>query len=87
MKIKYHKNFEKKLKKLSLNSQDRVFESIRKFYKDPFDKNLRNHPLKGLMKDKRTFSVSSDMRIIFEEYDNYLLVIMLDLGSHSQVYK
>lgn len=38
------------------------------------------------MKGKRAFSVTGDMRIIFEEFDDYVLVIMLDIGTHAQVY-
>lgn len=35
---------------------------------------------------KRSFSVTGDMRIIFEEHENYTMVLMLDVGTHNQVY-
>ncbi len=86
MNIRYHKNFEKHYKKLQMGEREKVLRAISKFGKDPFDPILRNHPLHGVAEGKRAFSVANDLRIIFEEYDNYVLVIMLDVGTHNQVY-
>lgn len=86
MKIKYHKNFEKRFKKLSPSLKDKTISAIQKFSKNPSDKALKNHPLTGKLKGKRAFSVTGDFRVVFEEYDDYVLVIMLDVGSHAQVY-
>jgi len=86
MKIRYHKNFEKKFKKLSPDVKKNVVSAVRIFSKNPFYTALKNHPLKGSLKGKRAFSVTGDVRIIFEEYDGYVLVIMLDVGTHNQVY-
>ena len=86
MKIKYHKKFEKRFKKLSPSLKDKTVSAIRKFIENPFDKTLGNHPLAGKLQGKRAFSVAGNIRIVFEEYDNYVLVIMLDVGSHPQVY-
>jgi len=66
--------------------KEKVNLSIEKFYQDPFDPSLKNHPLHGGMSGRRSISVTGDVRIIFEEYDNYVLVIMLDIGTHNQVY-
>lgn len=38
------------------------------------------------MLGKRAISVMGDMRIIFEEFNDYTLVLMLDVGTHNQVY-
>ena len=86
MRIRYHKKFIKRFKKLSPTLRKRVVSSIRKFTKDPFDKTLHNHLLAGDLLGKRAFSVTGDLRVIFEEHDNYVVVIMLDVGTHSQVY-
>lgn len=87
MRIKYHKNFEKRFKKLPQKLKEKIIQSIKNFAKNPFYKGLKNHPLSGNLIGKRAFSVTGDVRIIFEEYENYVLVIMLDIGTHSQVYK
>lgn len=48
---------------------------------------IGNHALAGKMLGKRAFSVTGSVRIIFKEYDNYVLVLFLDIGSHPQVYR
>jgi len=86
MQIKFHKNFQKRFKKLPPSLKAKTITAIKKFEKNPFGKELKNHPLKGRLSGKRAFSVTGDLRVIFEEKDNYVLVIMLDLGTHNQVY-
>lgn len=86
MKIIYHKRFEKRFKKLPLNLKEKTISAIQHFSKKPFDPLLKNHALTGKLSGRRAFSVTSNIRIIFEEYDNYVLVIMLDVGTHNQVY-
>lgn len=66
--------------------RDKAILAIKKFAKNPYDKTLRNHALVGKLHGLRAFSVTGDMRIIFKEYNNYVLVIMLDIGTHSQIY-
>jgi len=87
MQIKYHKNFTKSFKKLTPSLKDKTKKVITKFTKNPRDKTLKNHKLTGKLNNKRAISVTGDMRIIFEQQNNYILVIFLDIGSHNQVYK
>lgn len=86
MKILYHKNFDKHFKKLTDKLQNKVIAIIEVFRKNPFDPVLKNHPLKGELNGTRAISVAGDIRIVFEEHDSYVLVIMLDIGTHNQVY-
>lgn len=86
MEIRYHRNFEKNFEKLDKKLKDKVIAKIAVFIDDPFNKQLRNHPLVGNLKGKRALVVTGDCRIIFEEIDDYVLVIMLDVGTHNQVY-
>ena len=87
MKIKYHKRFEKQFKKLLDRDKKKVINVIEIFVKNVEHLNLRNHKLKGNLAGKRAISAGSDLRIIFEEFDSYTLVIFLDLGKHNSVYK
>lgn len=87
MKIKYHKRFEKQFKKLLPQDKKKVINIVEIFIYDVNHTSLRNHKLKGALAGKRAISVKSDLRIIFEEFDNYTLVIFLDLGKHNRVYK
>lgn len=86
MKIIYHKRFEKQFKKLTPKFKNKVIEVIGIFINDPLDKRLLNHNLKGNLLGKKAISINSDLRIIFEEFDDYTLVVFLDLGTHNHVY-
>lgn len=86
MKVLYHKKFSKHFERLSFKLQGKVIDTVELFRKNPFDPILRNHVLRGEIGNRRAISVTGDVRIIFEEYNNYVLVIMLDVGTHNQVY-
>jgi len=86
MKIQYHKNFKKQFDKLLEKKKKKVLNTIKIFINDPKDKKLKTHDLKGKLLGKKAISVSPDLRIIFEENNNYMLVIFLDLGSYNKVY-
>ena len=86
MKVFFHKTFNKRFAKLSPKLQMKVEKAVLLFRKNPFDPHLRNHALSGDLSDRRAFSVGGDVRVIFKEHKNYILVIMLDVGTHNQVY-
>ena len=86
MKIKFSKRFEKRFKRLESRKQKKILNIIDIFSENPHTKSLHNHSLNGRLEGKNAITVSGDIRIIFEEFDNYVLVIMLDVGSHNQVY-
>lgn len=86
MQIQYHRQFEKRFAKLQPQIKKKVITAIQQFAKNPFDPKLRNHALTGRLAGLRAISVMGDLRIIFEEHDHYVLVIMLDVGTHNQVY-
>jgi addiction module RelE/StbE family toxin len=86
VKIRFHKQFEKHFQKLPKNIQIKTITGMKKFMKNPFDKTLRNHSLTGRLSGKRAFSITTDLRIIFEEQENYFLVLFFDIGTHNQIY-
>lgn len=86
MKVEYHRKFLKSFKKLDKKMQSKVIQAVDIFKSDPHSPELQNHSLKGSMKGLRAVSVTGDFRIIFEEQDNYVIVFMLDVGTHAQVY-
>ena len=45
---------------------------------------LHDHALSGKLKGRRAFSVSGDIRVIYEELEE--AYVFLDIGTHSQVY-
>lgn len=86
MKVVLQKSFDKRYKKLAPKLKIKVDSALAAFKENPFDPSLKNHALKGSMKGKRAFSVTGDVRVIFEEHDDYFLVLILDVGTHPQVY-
>ncbi len=86
MQLFRHKNFVKQYKKLSLKQQVLVDEAILLFYENPHDAKLRNHPLKGRYKDCSSIDAAFDLRIIFKQAKNYVVVVLLKVGSHNQLY-
>ncbi len=86
MNLSFHKRFDKRYEKLTTKLQTKVDEAIEHFVIDPFDPSLKNHALTGKMLGKRAFSVTGDYRVVFEEFDHYTLVLLLDVGTHNQVY-
>lgn len=87
MKTLYHKNFLKNYRKRidpnkKLSSQ---FETrFDQFLKDSKNPALKDHKLTGEKKDRRAFSVTGDIRVVYKKFDDSIL--LYDIGSHNQVY-
>ena len=86
MQLFRHKNFKKQYRKLRADQQASIDAAILLFYKNPFDPKLRNHPLKGEYKNCNSIDAAFDLRIIFKQENNYVVVILLKVGSHNQLY-
>lgn len=86
MEIKYAKKFYKSYGKLPAFLQLKTISIIEKFINNPFDPSLKNHKLRGDIADKSAISVTRNFRIVFEKIDTYNEVIILDVGTHDQVY-
>ncbi len=55
------------------------------FAENPSNPLLKNHPLTGAKKHLRAFSITGDIRIIYQPISENE-VIFMDIGSHNQVY-
>lgn len=85
--IRYDKKFLKAFDKLSCHHKKQSIAALEKLQEDPFYPSLHNHALKGFLRGKRAISVNSDIRIIFSLQDDYLIILLLDIGGHKSVYK
>ena len=65
--------------------QDLIADVIHWFEKNPADTRIRNHPLHRSMKGKWAFSVTGDIRIIYEWLGTNT-VRFLAIGDHPQIY-
>jgi len=86
--IDFHKRFQKHyLKRIKCNKNlDILFHKrVELFAVDINNKLLNNHRLIGQMKELYSFSVTGDIRIVYQWIDNEK-VLFLDIGSHNQVY-
>lgn len=86
MKIQHTKRFLKALARLSPRQVDEVESAVQAFVNNRLDPVLRDHALKGKMKGLRAFSAGFDLRVIYREKGGFIEVILLDAGTHNQVY-
>ncbi|MDE0835224.1 MAG: type II toxin-antitoxin system mRNA interferase toxin, RelE/StbE family [Akkermansiaceae bacterium] len=86
MEILRTKTFQKAYDKLAENPKTKVDDALALFLADRTDPALRDHPLKGKMKEFRSFSAAWDLRIIYREKGGFITVILMHVGSHNQVY-
>ncbi len=80
---KFVKTFQKTPTKIQLAFEQR----INIFRSNPTDPLLNNHPLKGKYSGCRSINITGDWRVIFREFNNYGLVSLETIGTHSQLYK
>jgi addiction module RelE/StbE family toxin len=86
MKIRKHKDFQKDFRKLRKGEKERVFRVLEIFCQNPNHEILNNHLLKGKHLGKRSINAGGDLRIIFQETDDYFEVLFLAIGSHAKLY-
>jgi addiction module RelE/StbE family toxin len=86
MKIHHHHNFNKAYAKLDTGLQEKVDAALEVFHANPKDPALDNHALRGDLEGKRAIRVAWNLRVVFEEHDDYAEVMLVDVGSHNQVY-
>lgn len=87
MKIYYANSFRKDLRKLSKENKKHVVKALGFFASDPFTPTLKNHALKGKYRGVRSIAAGYDLRILYRERDGHAIVLMLQAGTHGQVYK
>ena len=60
---------------------------LRDLESDPFQPRLRYHPLGGRLKGFQAVSITYDFRIILRIEVTNKEIILLDIGSHDEVYR
>jgi addiction module RelE/StbE family toxin len=85
MTIQYEKDFKKQLAKLPVKFQDKFFERLRLFVREPNSPQLRNHTLKGNLGGYWSINVTGDIRALYRRDGDHIIIFAL-IGSHSQLY-
>lgn len=81
-KFYYERDFSKSLKKYSSSEKNRIKNKIQIFLNNPFNPSLRTHKLKGRLRDYWSFSITYNLRILFEFIDSQT-VGFIDIGTHG----
>ncbi len=82
--LPFKRAFKKKVKKNRL-LEEKFWNRLELFIKDPFDKALKTHKLSGNLKDLWSFSIESNTRVIFF-FTNTNKAVLIDIGTHDEVY-
>lgn len=64
---------------------EKIHKKLELFVDNPKHPSLRNHKLKGNLKDAWSISIERDLRMLY--YFDEDGVIFFDIGTHDQVYK
>ena len=80
------KGFTKAVARLTNRQVDALDAALALYEQDRRHPTLRDHALKGAMKGLRSFSAGWDLRVIYREEGGFITVILVDVGSHNQVY-
>ena len=64
----------------------KFWNAINLFATNPFDARLKTHKLTGKLSGLWAFSVAYDCRIVFKFLDENKTALLIDIGSHDEVY-
>ncbi len=88
IKIRLRKGYPKQYEELTEEDGELkklIFKKVRLFEKNPDDSRLRNHALTRKMEGLWAFSITDDIRIVYE-WIGKQSVRFLAIGSHKEVY-
>ena len=78
------KNYKKRvLPNVKLHKQ--YTKMVLLFIQDPFHPQLKNHKLRGKMKEYRAFFIENDCRVIY--FETKTQILFLNVGKHEEVYR
>jgi addiction module RelE/StbE family toxin len=77
--------FKKNLKKLDSKIIKAFKSRFLIFQENEFAIILNNHSLKGEYIDCKSINITGDYRLVYKKIDN--LYILIDIGTHSQLYE
>lgn len=83
--IEFTKSFTKKFKTMPVPKQQHFYERLELFKKNPHDRLLRDHALKGKYVGFRSIDIENDLRAHYY-IKNGTVVIFAFIGTHSQLY-
>lgn len=85
IKITNHHRFKSFYENLTPSQKKKFAERLELFCKNPHNKILKNHRLKGDLHDFFSFSISGDLRALYAWRDKETIELY-KIGKHTQVY-
>lgn len=64
----------------------KFWDALVLFEENPFDAKLRTHKLTGKLKGFWAISIAYDCRVVFKFIDEEKTVLLINIGSHDEVY-
>ncbi len=89
MKLVKDENYQRKERKFfrkHVHLVDKYAEVLTKLKTNPFDPSLKTHKLKGELSDFYSCSLTYDYRIICIFLIQDETIVLVDIGSHDEVY-
>lgn len=88
--IQRTRRFEKSFGKLNVKTQKLFIKKLGIFIDYEYAPSLRTHQLKGKRRNEYAFSVTNDIRAIYEKHSRkgkeVLIFTFVDIGGHNKVY-
>jgi mRNA-degrading endonuclease YafQ of YafQ-DinJ toxin-antitoxin module len=86
MQIRRSSQFDNQYGELSRYEQKQVDATLELFAENPFDPSLDNHALTKRMTGLRSIKAAVDLCLIFSLKGDYVEILFLAVGKHSEVY-
>lgn len=89
-KIKFTSRFKKDLKQVKKQGKDieKLLDIVEKLANDEsLDEKYRDHSLAGNYKGTREYHIESDFLLIYEKFNETLVLTLIRTGSHSDLFK
>jgi len=82
----YEKSLQKylKIKKFSISKLESVIIKLQN--QISLDKKFQDHSLKGKLSHQRECHIYPDILLVYEVVDEKLILILVNLGSHSELF-
>lgn len=85
--LTYSKRFAKNFKKLNKKDKEKTREILLSLANGKaLEPKYKDHKLKGEYKDFRECHVHPDLLLIYQKYEDIMILKALDIGSHSELF-
>lgn len=85
--LTYSKRFAKNFKKLNKKDKEKTREILLSLANgEALEPKYKDHKLKGEYKDFRECHVRPDLLLIYQKYEDIMILKALDIGSHSELF-